>query len=106
MSAPDNLPYEEFVASRSRRPKFPMIDGVATHAQERCRERLGVDLPRATWQAILEGVVAERWAWENSGNSRVFHVPVEVDGKPGTLPVVVGYGGGKPTITTVLWLLP
>jgi hypothetical protein len=106
MSAPGHMPHGEWIASRKPPPrKPPTIDGVSRHAQERVFKRLGVRLPDATWKSIYAGICADAWAWQTNGKGRLYHVPVEVEGHPYTLPLAVHYSTGKPMITTAYDLL-
>jgi hypothetical protein len=99
------MPHHEWIASRTRPWKPTPIDGVSAHAQYRVLKRLGVKLPVETWEAIYKGICADLWAWVHSGRNRIYHVPVEVQGRPFTLPLVVANVVDTPVITTAFDLL-
>jgi hypothetical protein len=100
------MPLHEYIASRLADRRPPDIDGVSFHAQQRAFKRLGVWLPRSTWEAFHAGICADVWAWQHgTGDSRVYHVPVEANGRRFMLPLAVRYCP-TPIITTVLDLIP
>jgi len=94
MRMPGNMPHHEFVESRRSTRKFPNIEGVTTHAQLRALERLGIRLPRKTWEAIVKGIFDGLWAWRPSSENRAYDVPVEAAGSLFMLPVVVAFNHG------------